>query len=97
MVEAPGVESPDTPARSAAERRENPLAHATHDDAKQRKVSVSTPTTVDVVEAALANAIVKATAAGEWGIVAQLARELEARRTSRGGTDVVAIDRRARR
>ena len=38
---------------------------------------------VDPVEAALANALMKATAAEQWGIVAQLARDLEARRIAR--------------
>jgi hypothetical protein len=39
--------------------------------------------TIDTVQAALAGAIAKATAAGEWGVVAQLAKELEARRLAR--------------
>jgi hypothetical protein len=44
----------------------------------------------DVVEAALAEALRGATAAGQWTVVAQLARELEARREARAG--VVALD-----
>ncbi|HEX4477977.1 MAG TPA: hypothetical protein VH142_22975 [Polyangiaceae bacterium] len=46
--------------------------------------------TPDVVEAALADALTKASAAGEWTTVAQLARELEARREARVG--VVKLD-----
>jgi hypothetical protein len=49
---------------------------------------------VDALEAALADAITKATAAGEWATVAQLARELEVRRTSRAGGNVVPLTRR---
>jgi hypothetical protein len=52
---------------------------------------------IDAVEAALAGALANATAAGEWAIVAQLARELEARRLARSGGNVVAIDAKARR
>jgi hypothetical protein len=37
----------------------------------------------DAVELALAMALTKATEAGEWSVVAQLARELEARRNAR--------------
>ena len=37
----------------------------------------------DPLAVALATAIEKGTAAGEWSVVAQLARELEARRAAR--------------
>jgi hypothetical protein len=37
----------------------------------------------DPVEAALADALRSATAAGQWGVVSQLAAELEARRWAR--------------
>jgi ribosomal protein L18E len=47
---------------------------------------------VDVVEAALADALTKASAASEWTVVAQLARELEARRTARQASNVTALD-----
>jgi hypothetical protein len=43
------------------------------------------PTTVDEVEAALAKAIEGAAAAGRFDVVAQLAKELEARRLARAG------------
>ena len=48
----------------------------------------------DPVEAALANALTMASAAGEWSAVAQLAKELEARRVARTSSNVVAIDAR---
>jgi hypothetical protein len=44
----------------------------------------------DAVENALADALEAATAAGQWTLVAQLAPELEARRTARAG--VVELD-----
>jgi hypothetical protein len=50
----------------------------------------------DPVEIALAAALQGATAAGEWGIVAQLAAELEARRRARADVPTLA-DERARR
>jgi hypothetical protein len=40
----------------------------------------------DAVEAALADALRGATAAGQWETVAALARELQARREARAGT-----------
>ena len=46
---------------------------------------------VDGVEAALAGALSAAAAAGRFDVVAQLARELEARRLARAG-NVVRID-----
>jgi hypothetical protein len=39
----------------------------------------------DVVEPALAKALVLAAEAEQWGVVAQIARELQARRESRAG------------
>jgi hypothetical protein len=50
----------------------------------------------DVVEAALADALVKRAAAGEWSVVAQLARELEARRTARLGVTALEAARKKR-
>jgi len=44
----------------------------------------------DAIECALADALTKATAAGKWDIVAQLARELEARRLA--AVDVPRLD-----
>jgi hypothetical protein len=50
-----------------------------------------------VVEVALAEALFGATAAGEWALVAQLARELEARRTARQAPSVVDLETERRR
>jgi hypothetical protein len=47
--------------------------------------------TEEVVEAALAKALEGATAAGRWDVVAQLAKELEARRLARE-PNVLALD-----
>jgi hypothetical protein len=47
----------------------------------------------DPVESALAAAIGEATKAGRWDVVAQLAKELEIRRTSRTAPNVVTFDR----
>jgi len=38
----------------------------------------------DAVERDLADALTRASAAGEWSVVASLAKELEARRLARG-------------
>jgi hypothetical protein len=51
----------------------------------------------DPVEAALADAISKATAAGECGNVGRLARELEARRAARGNVVDLGTRRHGRR
>lgn len=45
----------------------------------------------DPVEAALAKALERASAAGEWAVVATLARELEARRLPRDPENVVRL------
>lgn len=52
---------------------------------------------IDAVEAALAEAIAKATEAGRFDVVAQLARELEARRLARSANVVVLRPAKARR
>ncbi len=46
---------------------------------------------VDVVEAALAEALTAATRAGQWEVVAQIARELEARRKASSADNVVPL------
>jgi hypothetical protein len=51
---------------------------------------------IDPVEAALARALTEASAAGRWDVVAQLARELESRRTASAG-NVVQLDAGKRR
>ena len=51
---------------------------------------------VDPVEAALSTALTEAAAAGRFDVVAQLAREIEARRLAAAG-NVVALARRGDR
>lgn len=51
----------------------------------------------DPVEAALGDALTKASAAGAWEVVGQLARELEARRKARQAPEVVDLDAARRR
>jgi hypothetical protein len=53
--------------------------------------SAPQPPPADAVEGALAEALARATAADRWDVVAQLARELEARRTALAG-NVVRLD-----
>ncbi len=51
---------------------------------------------VDPVDAALSEALSRASAAGEWPVVALLAGELQARRLARAATNVVALSDRRR-
>jgi hypothetical protein len=48
---------------------------------------------VDPVEAALSDALTKASAAGQWTVVATLAAELEARRKARARVVDIAAER----
>jgi hypothetical protein len=71
-----------------AESAENTVICETQDDSKPLEVlalcaSETVPT--DAVEAALATALVEAATAGRFDVVAQVARELEARRLARAG------------
>jgi hypothetical protein len=50
---------------------------------------------VDPVEIALASSLVAASAAGQWAVVSQLAKELEARRLT--GSNVATLDTARRR
>jgi len=84
-----GLEPERTSASNVADCCEKDAKDATKDDPKQREVSASVPAvatrpdSADAVEAALAGALVQAAGAGRFDVVAQLARELEARRLSR--------------
>ena len=80
-----------TPAPNVADRRVNDAEEATRDDAKRPEVSASPSPVADAVEAALVEAIRGATTAGRWDVVAQLARELEARRLARAAGNVVSL------
>jgi hypothetical protein len=51
----------------------------------------------DAVEEALARAVTLASAAGRFDVVAQLARELEARRLAQAGNVVTLSEQRARK
>jgi hypothetical protein len=53
-------------------------------------------TEVDGVEQPLADAVTRAARAGEWGVVAQLAKELEARRLARV-RNVLPLDAKSRK
>jgi hypothetical protein len=53
-------------------------------------------TAIDVVEAALAEALTRASAAGQWTTVEVLSRELTARRIARQAPEVVDFDARRR-
>lgn len=61
-----------------------------------RRLSALLPET-DVVVASLAEAIKRATSAERWDVVAQLARELEARRIASAGKVVALGSGRAKR
>lgn len=68
---------------SVVDRRQNDADQATPDDERRREVSASDGA-VDSIETLLARALARAAAAGRFDAVAQLARELEARRLARG-------------
>jgi hypothetical protein len=60
-------------------------------------VSDAATASLDAVEMALAKAVTEASAAGRFDVVAQLARELEARRLARAGNVVELATGRGRR
>jgi len=63
-------------------------------DGGQAKPVGETPVrTPDIVETALANAIIAATEARQWQLVAQLAKELEARRRAQDPEAVVHLNK----
>jgi hypothetical protein len=82
--------------RNVAKSRENDVEEATEDDAKQREVLALSPGG-DAVEAALAEALARAAEAGQFDVVAQLARELEARWLARAGNVVPLSAERGKR
>lgn len=84
VVEAPGIE-PNNLLKSQALSYEsggpfNPPAPIADNEAGEP------------VEVALAFALTEATKATQWGLVAKLAGELEARRLARGGSNVVSSE-----
>jgi hypothetical protein len=94
-VEAPGIESGATYGAIVVERRGDDADRATEGDERRREVSASPA----AVEHALASALVAAAAASRFDVVAQLAKELEARRLACAGSNVtpIASARRRRR
>jgi hypothetical protein len=76
------------------DRRVDDVDQATKGDAKRREVSALLAAD-DPLEGALARALDRAAEAGRFDVVAQLARELEARRLARAG-NVVAFDPKTR-
>ena len=91
LVGRAGLEPDGTTSSNVADRRVKAAAETTNDDVTRREVSASASSQVDAVDGALAEALRAATNAGRWDVVAQLARELEARRSVRAG-NVVALD-----
>jgi len=75
-VEQRGIEHPATGAPNVVNRREADAKQTTQNDERRREVSASTLP----VEVALSVALERTAAVGRWDVVAQLARELEARR-----------------
>jgi integrase len=70
-------ESPETPHREASKSESDP----------------KNLTPVDAVEAALSEALREATRAGQWAVVGQVAKELEARRLARSAVVDLAAER----
>jgi hypothetical protein len=83
------------PAQEARIQQENSQVAPTDVDARSAELGRNSaipgrPVTIrddsnDLVESALAGALGRASGAGEWSVVATLARELEARRKAREG------------
>jgi len=80
---------------SVADRSEKVSKDATKDDARRREVSASGEL-CDPVEAALIRALDRASDAGRFDVVAQLAGELHARRLAREGVAALDASRRRR-
>jgi hypothetical protein len=80
--------------RDAANREIDSAESAPAEDGKsaegQYGATAGQPS-IDPVEGALAEALAKAAAAGEWAVVTSLSRELEARRSGRMGSNVIDL------
>ena len=101
-MEAPGIESAETPANTGKHdetslgdlAQPRPSTDPNPAFAGDRSIAiVRNDRPPDVVEAALAQALVQAAAAGQWDTVSVLARELEARRRSRSCAVDLASER----
>jgi len=93
-VEAPGIEAAKLPANTRKDGETERNGDARYPEAKgpnplipggRSIASELIASSVDVVEAALADAIVKAAAAGAFDVLPMLVGELEARRRERFG------------
>jgi hypothetical protein len=97
------TEWPKVPDSKAAPSPSNPAGSENHaSDAQRRRdpsealgQSRGNEPTLDVVEAALADALTRAAAAEQWTTVEALSRELQARREAR--SNVVVLDTTKRR
>lgn len=99
-VGQPGLENSGRPSVDGTSQACDESSASKGDDA-DRKTPDSEPVGPAVgpaldVEAALADALSKAAAAGRWDVVAQLARELEARRLASAGNVVALAAKRGR-
>ena len=98
MVEAPGIETRDS-VELAGFQVDSRTEHPPRVNVSARELVAFGPaksTPAGTVEDALAGAIRVAAAAGRWDVVAQLARELEARRLEAAGVAVLPANRRPR-
>jgi hypothetical protein len=75
----------ENPRQNKGESRVGPSETAERAATRPSVETLSAPT----VEDALAQALAGATAAGQWAVVAQLARELEARRLEAAGVQSI--------
>jgi hypothetical protein len=96
-VEQRGIEPRPPYAPSVVNGRVNDADQATQVDQRRREVSASRSLETDGLEGALAEAIRRASTAGQWDIVARLAKELDARRLARSGNVVSIVGQRPRR
>jgi hypothetical protein len=98
VPDSKGEPAPHSPAENGSVAKKPP-ARDDDDRADTRGPSHSGQSrgNADPVETALADALTKASAAGEWTTVAALARELEARRKGRQAPEVIILDAERRR
>ncbi len=100
LVDATGLETADEHGNQLKEAESGQGGESLSSDPKGPKYAESSgrsienaaqETTSDPVQVALAGALTKAAAAGEWSVVGQLSRELEARRKAHEAPNVVPI------
>ncbi len=91
MADAVGLKA--CPAASAGASCENHEPSSTPGDESHEPGPFETGSApfADPIEAALATALKKASEAGQWDVVTQLARELEARRKAHRASNVVPL------